>query len=212
MTASLLLALMLMSPFADATQEAYASQDVATLRSLLDRADTREESLLARYRLYPLTEDENVIDDIPSDVDDVENASARELALLSGLWAYRAGEAGFFFNAIRYGRRSVNFLEAAKAKDDTDPYVLLVEGQSYLFRPDVAGKDVDRAATLFRTLVDELLDDTSIGISPVEAKSWLWLALRECGRADEAQSLHQEVLSGDVAPLYRQFLNDPPSV
>lgn len=204
-----LLVVTLSPSFADSTQTHYANQDAEALRSLLESADTRTETLLARYRLYPITEDASVIQDLPSDPS--PNHSARELALLAGLWAYRAGEASLF-GAIRNGRRSLNFLDAAKARDPSDPYVLLVEGQSLLFRPSVAGRDVEAAAQRFDQLVDVLDPEADIGISKTEAEMWLWLALRECGRHQAADTLHQALLANQPPPLYRQFLNDPPQV
>ena len=204
-----LLAVTLSTPFADTVQTHYANQNADRLRVLLGEANTSFESLLARYRLYPLTEDSKVIEPLPSDPS--PNQSARELALLSGLWAYRAGEAGLF-GAIRYGRRSMNFLEAAKARNPEDPYVLLVEGQSLLFRPSIAGRDVEAAADRFDRLVD-LLSQTAIpGIATTEAEMWLWLALRENGRSEAAAALHQSLLATQPPPLYRQFLTDPPKV
>lgn len=197
------------STFAERAQTYYASQNVDALRDLLGEADTRLEQFLARYRLYPLTEDETVIDDIPSDLG--ANATARELALLSGLWAYRAGEANIF-SAIRCGRRSMNRLEEAKRRNPEDPYVLLVEGQSLMFRPDIAGKDVEAAVDRFRTLVEVVEDHPDAGISRTEAQSWLWLALREADHTSEASSLHASILEDAPAPLYRKFLEDPPSV
>lgn len=195
--------------FADSTQSFYAQQDAEGLRDLMAQADTRTESLMVRYRLYPLTEDSGVIDDLPQNLG--PNASARELALLAGLWAYRAGEANIF-NAIRYGRRSVSRLNEAKARNPNEPYVLLVEGQSLLFRPDVAGKDVHGAAQLFRKLISELDQHPNVGISSTEAHSWLWLALREAQSADEADRIRSELLARELEPLYAQFLEDPPQV
>ncbi len=136
---------MLSTPFAEATQTAYAQQDADRLRALFDRASSRADSLLVRYRLYPLTEDASVLDGLPSSLSD---GTAREYALLSGLWAYRAGEASIF-SAVTYGRRSTNLLEEAKTQAPNAPFVLLVEGQSLLFRPSIAGKDPDGAARRF---------------------------------------------------------------
>lgn len=195
--------------FADSTQALYAQQDADALRELLNDADSQTEVFMARYRLYPLTEKEEVIDDIPKELG--PDASARELALLSGLWAYRAGETNIF-NAVRYGRRSMNRLEEAEALDPDEPYVLLVKGQSLMFRPDIAGKDVPAAIEVFRTLINVLGEHPDCGISAVEARSWLWLALREAGRSEEAARLRADLLAADPAPLYAQFLDDPPSV
>lgn len=193
-------------PFPQEVQQAYAQQDSNTLRTLLDRASSRADSLLVRYRLYPLTEDASLIEDLPSDLDD---ATARERALLSGLWSYRAGE-GSMIKAIQYGRRATTLLEAAKEADPNDPYVLLVEGQSLLFRPAIAGKDVEAAATAFEELASKTT--SADGISSLEAHVWHWLALREADKTEEASALQERLVDRNPPPLYRQFLKDPPKV
>jgi hypothetical protein len=201
------------TPFADSLQEAYAAQSVDTVRDLLDRASTPTHTWMARYRLYPLTEEEDVLGDPPSDPDDLDAPDATQLALLSGIWAYKAGETNMF-NAIRYGRRSVDFLEAARAENPNNPYVLLVGGQSFLFRPSIAGKDVPKAIDRFERLVEmlETAPDEVPGISLMEAQTWLWLALREDGQSGRADAMHETVLAGGPPPLYRKFLDDPPEV
>jgi len=201
------------TPFADSLQEAYAAQSVDTVRGLLDRASTPTHTWMARYRLYPLTEEENVLGDPPSDPDDLDAPDATQLALLSGIWAYKASETNMF-NAIRYGRRSVDFLEAARATDPDNPYVLLVGGQSFLFRPSIAGKDVPKAVDRFERLVQmlETAPDEVPGISLTEARTWLWLALREDGQSGRADAMHEAVLADGPAPLYRKFLDNPPEV
>jgi len=197
-----------LSPFADSVQALYARQDAEELRQLLGAAETREQEWLVRYRLYPLTEDASVVKGLPNDL---ENGTPREFALLAGLWAYRAGTVSFL-RAIRYGRRSVHFLEQAYKRDPEAPYVLLVRGQSLLFRPSMAGGDAEEAAQAFQRLVGILQNHPEVGISLTEARSWQWLALRECGEAEQAQALHADLLSRDPPPLYQQFLTDPPQV
>lgn len=199
---------MLSTPFAEATQTAYAQQDADRLRALFDRASSRADSLLVRYRLYPLTEDASVLDGLPSSLSD---GTAREYALLSGLWAYRAGEASIF-SAVTYGRRSTNLLEEAKARAAEAPFVLLVEGQSLLFRPSIAGKDPDGAARRFARLAEVVASEPGSAITETEALMWRWLALREADRPEEAQPLHDRLMSKDLAPLYRQFLESPPDL
>lgn len=194
--------------FAQEVQTAYAHQDADSLRTLLIRADSRSDSLLVRYRLYPLTENADLLSDIPRRLDD---GSAREWALLSGLWSYRAGEASIF-SAVDYGRHSAELLETAQARDADDPYVLLVGGQSLLFRPAIAGKDADGAAERFATLAQQAEDGVADGISVAEAHTWEWLACREAGQTDRATALHDRLVDTDLAPLYRQFLEDPPDV
>lgn len=195
-------------PFAEATQTAYEQQDVDALRLLLDRADSMGDSLLVRYRLFPLTEDERVLRNLPTTL---ENGNSQELALLSALWAYRAGE-GSWLSAIRRGRRSTTLLEKAKALNPTNPFVLLVEGQSLLFRPAIAGRDPTAAAHRFSELARIAADNPSAGISPVEAQMWLWLALREADRDTEAETLRRQLRERSIASLYRQFLDAPPEV
>jgi hypothetical protein len=204
-----LLSAMPLSPFAEATQQAYAQQDAERLRGLLEEASSRADSLLVRYRLYPLTEEAAVLNGIPSSLPD--DGSAREYALLSGLWAYRAGEASLF-SAIRYGRRSTNLLEEAKARGPNAPFVLLVEGQSLLFRPSIAGKDPAAAAERFARLAKHASDTGADGISKTEAQVWQCLALNEAGHAGEAQTLKAQLQRQALAPLYQQFLEDPPDV
>ena len=203
-----LLLTMLSSPFAEATQTAYAQRDADRLRALLGQASSRVDSLLVRYRLYPLTEDASVLDDLPSSLSD---GTAREYALLSGLWAYRAGEASLF-SAVRYGRRSTSLLEQAKAQAPEAPFVLLVEGQSLLFRPAIAGKDPEAAVRRFSRLAEIAKTSQGEAITKMEAHMWQWLALREADRSDEAQALFEQLMRQDPGPLYRQFLESPPDV
>jgi hypothetical protein len=193
--------------FADRVQRAYATQDADALRGLLDEADTRLDRFLALYRLYPLTQDASLLDDLPEDLP--EETSARAFALLSGLWAYRAGTVGLF-RAMRYGRRSVDLLEAARTRDALDPYALLVGGQSLLYRPAIAGRDVEEALERFRNLGRVLEHATDTGIAAFEARLWTWFALRQLDRAGEASSLKETLLAQNPPTLYRQFLLDPP--
>jgi hypothetical protein len=196
------------SSFAQDIQDAYAQQQADTLRALMPRADSRADSLLVRYRLYPLTEDDAVLEDLP---ESLPSGSARELALLSGLWAYRAGEASVF-RVVQYGRRSSNLLEEAKAQDPDDPYVLLVESQSLLFRPAIAGRDAEAAVERLRRLAQQVRNVSGTGIAEVEAHTWRWLALREAGQGEEAHRLYNRLMERDLPPLYQEFLRNPPDV
>lgn len=201
-----LLSLVLIMPFEAEVQEAYAEQDTDTLRRLLDQASTRVDSFLVRYRLYPLTEDPAILEGLPTDLDD---GSAREYALLSGLWSYRAGEASIF-RVIQYGRRSTRLLDRAKSIDGRNPYVLLVEGQSLLFRPEFAGRDAEAAAHCFKQLRSQSARPS--GISEIEADVWYWVALREAGEERAASSVHDQLRKRSLPSLYQQFLDDPPDV
>lgn len=192
--------------FVDSTQTFYAQQNAAALETMLHRADSRFEELLCRYRLYPLTENDAYITPLPSEI---ANATARELALLSGLWGYRAARASIF-SAIRYGRRSQRLLDEAKQKDPDDPYVLLVEGQSLLFKPAFAGRDEEAALDRFHKLCELLQQpNEDTGISMMEAELWRWYALHRLD-IDRASDVREQLLASDPPPLYRQFLEDPP--
>jgi len=194
--------------FAEEVQHAYSQQAADSLRTLLGEADSQSDSLLVRYRLYPLTEDAALLQDLPRALED---GSARDWALLSGLWSYRAGEASFL-GAINRGRHSADLLERAQTRDTDDPYVLLIGGQSLLFRPSIAGKDPEKAAEHFRRLVQLAQQNATDGIPPIEARVWLWLALREAGHDDRARRLRSQLLECEPPPLYRQFLESPPDV
>ncbi|MFP4227627.1 MAG: hypothetical protein ACLFTE_02235 [Salinivenus sp.] len=203
-----LLVVSLPSSFAEKTQKAYAQQDAEALRGLMHEADSRADSMLVRYRLYPLTEDEEILEGIP---DALPSGSARELALLSGLWAYRAGETSVV-RVVKYGRRSSSLLDEAKSEDPDDPYVLLVESQSLLFRPSIAGRDPEAAVDRLQRLLRHLEDASPVGIARSEAQSWLWLALKEADQSEEAQQLYEQLMDEEVPPLYREFLRNPPDV
>lgn len=192
----------------DSSHIYYAEQDVERLRAGLEEADSQFEDLLYRYRLYPLTEESALLDDLPKTLD---SGTASELAVLSGLWAYRAGEASML-GAIRYGRRSMNLLSAAKERNRFDPFVLLVEGQSLLYRPAIAGRNPAEAATRFEQLRTVLMSSPDVSIDAEEAMIWHWIALREADQDDEAASLHTTLSEADLPPLYQQFLESPPRV
>jgi hypothetical protein len=149
------------------------------------------------------------VSDLPRRLDD--GSTARDWALLSGLWSYRAGEASFL-SAIDYGRHSADLLETARAHDPDDPYVLLVEGQSLLFRPAIAGKDAAAAAQRFGRLAEKAEQGAADGITAVEARTWEWLACREAGQHRRAESLYSTLRDNARAPLYQEFLASPPDV
>ena len=190
----------------DSTQVYYAAQDAAALRRLCQEADDRLLDLLCRYRLYPLTQDPAHLADLPETLAD---ASAPELALLSGLWGYRVMEASIF-KIPTYGTRATRLLEQAQALDPEDPFVLLVEGQSLLFRPALFGGDPEAALHCFRTLRRQLDRTSHQGISTVEADLWIWYTLDKLGHSQEAHQLKATLLANQPPPLYEQFLRDPP--
>lgn len=191
-------------PFADSTQHYYATQNARALERLLQRTDDRTLDLLIRYRLYPLTQDADLLDDLPADLD---GASARELALLSGLWGYRV-MTGSVLKVPTYGRRAAHLIERARALDPDEPLVLLIEGQTLLFSPPLMGRDREAALARFQRLCAVLPHAADGAVSPVEARLWVWYALTQLGRP--ADALKAELLAERPPPLYRAFLLGPP--
>jgi len=206
MTLALLLSATAMVSLADSTQHYYATRDVASLAALCAQYSEQPAEWLCRYRLYPLTEDERYLDDLPTDADAFD--APQTLAMISGLWGYRAARASIF-TVAKFGRRSNTFLERAKELDPNDPFVLLVEGQSLLFRPNIVGGDKKEALQRFRALQRILPTCGDRGISALEADLWVWYALR---RLDDpsAPQLKQDLLNRKPPPLYAAFIADPP--
>ena len=193
------------TPVADSLTHYYVRQDADALRRLLDEASSREERLLVRYRLYPLTQDEAVIGRIP----EAESVSSpRELALISALWAYRAAS-GPAWRLPTYGRRSERILDRAADASASDPYVLLVRGQSLYYKPRMFGGDVREAKAVFERLRTVLGGSGVAGLHPFEAEVWIWMCERKLNRRN-ADRLKETLLGQDPPPLFRQFLQDPP--
>ncbi len=184
----------------------YARQDTSGVERLYrTRARTREDRLLCLYRLYPMTLDERYLDDIPSE-EGVR--SARELALISALWAYRAA-AGPAWRLPTYGRRSERILDLALARDPTEPYALLVKGQGLFYKPRVFGGDVGAARQTFERLRQRVGTRGVPGIHPFEAEVWIWMAVRREDGAAGAR-LQRRLLAQSPPRIFRQFLIDPP--
>ena len=191
---------------ADSVEHYYSLGDVDALQALCAEPLSREEDLMCRYRLYPLTTDRDLISEIPTALDD---GSARENAMLAGLWGYRASS-GSLFNMIRCGRRASRLISAARELDPEEPFVLLIEGQSFLFRPGMFGGDSGRALQLFRQLQRVTGRHQSAGISTLEADLWVWLALKRLGDP-AADAVRESIESRSPPPMYRDFLENPPS-
>jgi hypothetical protein len=188
---------------ADDIQRHYAQQDIPALKAMHRPVLPSELDLQLRYRLFPLTNEASYLENLP---EPGPRTSARELALLAGLWGYRASNTSIA-NAVRHGTRSARFLRTAREIDPDDPWVLFVEGQSLLFMPRIAGGDPAKALKRFRLLRQASLAGT--GISPIEVDVWVWYALHRLGRS-EAASLRSGLLAGNPPPLFRNFLLDPP--
>jgi hypothetical protein len=191
------------TPVADSLTHYYAAHDTGAIVRLHRQAATREERLLCTYRLYPLTRDAAWLSAIPE-----AEGSARELALIAAHWAYRAAEAPPWRLPF-FGRRSEGALDRARALDPEEPYVLLVEGQSLLYKPALFGGDVAAAQARFERLREVLRTRPAPGIHPLEAEVWIWMALRK-QRAPSAEAVRARLLARQPPPLFRAFLLDPP--
>lgn len=184
----------------------YARQDTARVERLFRRrAQTREERLLCLYRLYPMTLDRAYLRDIPSETG---VTSARELALIAAMWAYRASSGPAYRLPID-GRRSERVLGRALARDPNDPYALLVRGQSLYYKPRAFGGDVAEAQRTFERLRGVLGRGQTPGLHPFEAEVWIWMCVRRQNAA-QGRALQQRLLARRPPPLFRQFLVDPP--
>ena len=184
----------------------YARQDTAGVERLYRvHARTRADRLLCLYRLYPMTLDERWIEDVPSEQG---VTSARDLALIAALWAYRAA-AGPAWRLPTYGRRSDRILAQALERDPTEPYALLVRGQGLYYKPRVFGGDLGQAQRTFERLRARLGRQRVPGLHPFEAEVWVWMAVRRQDAAAGAR-LQRRLLAQRPPRMFRQFLIDPP--
>ena len=194
-------------PVRDSLAVYYARQDTSGVERLFRRhARTREQRLLCRYRLFPMTLDDGYLADIPSERG---VTSARQLSLIAALWAYKAAN-GPAWALPRYGRRSERVLELALARDADEPYALLVKGQSLLYKPRLFGGDPAEAQRTFEQLRTVLRSRRTPGIHPFEAEVWIWMAVRKQDRAQGAR-LQRRLLARNPPALFRTFLTYPPS-
>jgi hypothetical protein len=189
----------------DTVAALYARHDAEGLVRLHARAHTASDELLYRYRLYPLTLDNRYLDDLP---DESSCTTARDYALLAALWGYRTAQAPPWKVPV-YGTRTSRLLDHAHGLDPDEPYVLLVEGQSFLYRPGIFGGSAERALATFERLRTVLRDHPTRGISPFEPEVWIWYTLRKLGRPN-TDRVRDRLLAQDPPPLFRQFLLSPP--
>jgi hypothetical protein len=205
---SLLFALASLSPaaFSEQVQLRYGERDVAGLRALCATPPTDEAAWLCRYRLYPLTQDARLLDDLPADA--APGASAQTLALQAGLWGYKTVGASVF-ELPGIGRKAERLLGAARTRQADDPYVLLIEGQSLFYKPAIVGGDKRRALETFERLRGVVERRPHAGVSAVEADVWVWYA-RHMTEPDRAEAERRRLLAGNLPPLWRAFLLSPP--
>jgi hypothetical protein len=206
MLSTLALLLTIVPSRADSVGHYYSLGDVEALVTLCSEPVSREQDLLCRYRLYPLTSQPQLLEDLPSTLD---GGTAREKALLAGLWGYRAAS-GSVFRAMKSGRRAGRLMAEAREIDPEEPFLLLIEGQSYLFRPGIFGGSRGRALESFRQLQRSLAVRTDEVIDPMEADLWIWYTLEQMNDP-AADAVRRSIESRNPPPLYRDFLANPPA-
>jgi hypothetical protein len=192
--------------FSQQVQERYAHRDAEGLRALCASPPTPDADLLCRYRLFPLTQDRSLLDDLATSAP--AGASARALALQSGLWGYRTIDASIF-QMPTIGRRAERLLQAAHERSADDPYVLLIEGQSLFYKPAIVGGDKRAARERFERLRQVVGRSPQSGISAIEADVWVWYA-RHMTEPDRAEGERKRLLAQNPPPLFRAFLLSPP--
>lgn len=193
--------LLAITPSPDSVNTSYLQHDVEELRAVLDTTTDRSMRLLCLYRLYPLTHEEELLEEIPTDL---EEGSAADYAILSGLWGYRTGEAGFP-SVITYGRRSSRLLDQAEALDPEAPFVLLVKAQSLLFRPAIFGGDKEQALEILQGLHQRLAASEHPAIVSEEAEVWIWYALTKLD-PDRADRMRAELMRRSLPPVLEEFV------
>jgi hypothetical protein len=192
--------------FAGQVEAAFANADHESLRRLYVEAPTRSDSLVALFRLVPLTGDESLLADLPSKLD--ESPAAKDLAWLSALWGFRTQKATLL-KKPKYGAASLRLIEAAERLDRDDPWVLMVSGPSYLYRPGMLGGSGDTALARFETLAQQLTDAPECGLPVLEARIWMWMGLAREGRPG-ADTLRASLIASDPPPGYRNWLEAVP--
>lgn len=193
------------TPVRDSLTHYYVRRDVANVRRLHRIARTQEDKLLVAYRLFAMTREQSIIRDIPSDRG---VQSPRQLALISALWAFRAGT-GPKIHLPTHGRRSERILDRARDLAPNDPYVLLVRGQSLYYKPGIFGGDVEAAKETFEHLKRQMRGRSVPGLHPFEADVWIWMCERKLDE-DRARATKRRLLAQSPPPMFRQFLLDPP--
>lgn len=202
---TLVLAFFFQGVVADSTEIHYARKDVAALRSWCDTVRGPDDRLQCSYRLYPLTRDESLLEDLETDL---EQPSARGLALLAGLWGFRATTSGRI-GAMRNGIRSQRLLDRARTRDPDDVFVRLVSAHSMIFKPRFVGGDPMEAARLFAALAADLERSPTPAIHPAEAWTWQWYALA-LEKDPGAGPLRTTLMGRNLPLLFREILAADP--
>jgi len=189
----------------DALSAAYGNIETETIRQVYEHPSSRLQYLHALYRLYPLTEDKQLLDDIPSDLG--SDAPAGEMALLSALWTWRGSRASLF-RKLPMIMKGVRMLDRARQVDSEDPLVQLVYGQSLIFKPKIAGGDFRKALTAMRYLRQQLEVNPTCEVSIPEVDSWIYYCLHLLNDPEEDR-FKQTYLQSNPPRLFRGFVLSP---
>ncbi len=198
----MMLLLLVWQCYAGTIEIAFHNDDYQEVQRLYQDAGSRSDSLLALYRLTSLDPDLSLLERLPDDLDRM--ASARELAWLSALWGFRAQHAGLL-KKPKYGAASIRLIEKAERLKPDDPWVMLVGGQSRLYRPGILGGSPETARERFDSALTILQHRPLCGLSALEAKIWIWMALERANDA-QADALRAELLALDLPPRFRSWL------
>ncbi len=194
--------LLLWSCYAATIESAFQSDNYQEVLELYRQAPARTDSLLALYRLTSLDPDQSLLKDLPDELD--RDASPRELAWLSALWGFRAQQAGLLTKP-KYGAASIRLIEQAERLAPDDPWVTLVGGQSRLYRPGILGGSAEAALERFEKAVVMLQREPICGLSELEARIWVWMAL---AHSDDptAESVKSAILAEELPPRFQIWL------
>ncbi len=185
--------------------DAYGNKEVDILKNRLQLASGQREKLEVIYRLYPLTEDENLLSDLPASAESPD--SATELALLAALWTWK-GDRSNIFNRIPRIMKGVKMLDRAKEINPDNPLTLLIDGQALIFKPGIAGGSVSKALDTFERLHSLLVERPVCEVAVYEVESWIWYCLHRM-EDPQADAYRDEFLASDPPPLFRDFVRSP---
>jgi stage V sporulation protein SpoVS len=190
--------------FGDQVQVAYNNRNAREVRRLMNAATNQSDKFLAIYRLYPLTEDGTILANLPADPN---RENAKDKALLSALWSYKINEDRSLMMTL--GTRIIRLLNSSERLNAQNPFVLLIVGQSLLYKPAVFGGSAARALQKFQALKRQIQAEAICGLSIWDADVWIWYAMHK-KRDRGAEAFKQELYRNNPPVIYREFLNNPP--
>jgi len=183
--------------------QAYERIDVAGLREGLSDLDGSDK-LYGIYRLYPISKNKKDLESLPSNLEEIKEASAADYAVLSALWAFKSRYLGSI-NWIRAIRRSDKLLKRALSIDSKDPIVSLIHAQSLMYRPKIAGGSKQDARDRLITLKGQIAGSESCSLFIQEVDVWIWKVTKEIN-PELAESLKSKLLSQPLSKLNRRII------